>query len=124
MAILINCTGKFCYRHGNFQNAEAATERFLKNFTKLIGKRLCQSLFFNEAAGLRPVNLSKKRLQHKCLSVNFLKFLRTTFFASDCFSKYESLCMTVAGFCCLVKSCSESIWKISRSISASDCKFR
>ena len=57
MAILINYTGKFCYRHGNFQNTEAATEDFLKNFTKFIGKRLCQSLFFNKVAVLRPANL-------------------------------------------------------------------
>ena len=44
MTILINCTGKFCYRHGNFQNTEAATEGFLKNFTKFIGKCVCQSM--------------------------------------------------------------------------------
>ena len=25
MMILINCTGKFCYRHVNFQNTVAAT---------------------------------------------------------------------------------------------------
>ena len=79
MAILINCTGKFCYRHGNFQNTEAATEGSLKNFTKLIGKHLCQNLFLNEVAGLRPANLFKKKLPHKCFSVNFVKFLRTTF---------------------------------------------
>ena len=28
--ILINSTRKFCYRHGNIQNAEAATEGVLK----------------------------------------------------------------------------------------------
>ena len=59
MTILSNCTG-------NFQNTEAATEGFLKNFTKFIGKRLCQSLFFNKVAGLQ-------------YSVDFVKFLRTTF---------------------------------------------
>ena len=79
MTILSNCTGKFCYRYGNFQNTEAATEGFLNNFTKLIGKRLCQSLFFNKVAGLRPADLLKKRLRHKCFSVGFVKFLRTTF---------------------------------------------
>ena len=79
MTILINCTGKFCYRHGNFQNTEAATEGFLKNFTKFIGKRLYQSLFFNKVAALRPANLLKKRLRHKCFPVIFVKFLRTTF---------------------------------------------
>ena len=30
MMILINCTGKFCYRHRNFQNTEAATAGALK----------------------------------------------------------------------------------------------
>ena len=79
MTILINCTGKFCYWCGNFQNTEAASEAFLKNFTKFIGKRLCQSLFFNKVAGLRPANLLKKRLRHKCFSVNFVKLLKTDF---------------------------------------------
>ena len=119
--ILINCTGKFCYRHGNFQNTEAVTEGFLK-----ISQNPYQDAYARVSArGLMPeaCNLLKKRLQHKCFSVNFVKFLRTTFFASDCFSKYESLCMAVADYCCLVKSCSENIWKISRNIFASDCKF-
>ena len=80
MTILINCTGKFFYRHRNSQNTEAATECFPKNFRKFIGKCPCQSLFFNKVAGLRPANLLKKRLQHKCLSENFVKSLRTTFF--------------------------------------------
>ena len=41
----------------------------LRNFTKLTGKHLCQSLFFNKVAGLR----------HRCFPVNFAKFLRTSF---------------------------------------------
>ena len=41
----------------------------LKNFAKFTGKRLCQSLYFNKVAGLRP-------------SVNFAKFLRTIFLQS------------------------------------------
>ena len=65
--------------HGKFQNTEAATESFLKHFTEFKGKRLCQSHFFNKVAGLRSANLSKKRLRHKYFSVNFVKFLRTTF---------------------------------------------
>ena len=77
MTILINCPGKLLYRHENFQNTEAATEDFLKNFS-FIGKRLCQSLFFNKVAGLGPATL-KKGLRHKCFSVIFVKFLRTTF---------------------------------------------
>ena len=35
---------------------------FLRNFAKFTGKHLCQSLFFNKVAGLRPATLLKKRL--------------------------------------------------------------
>ena len=35
--------------------------------------------FFNKVAGLRPASLLTKRLRHKCFSVNFVKFLKTTF---------------------------------------------
>ena len=51
----------------------------LRNFTEFTGKRLCQSLIFNKVAGLRPANLVKKRIQHRCSPVNFAKFLRTLF---------------------------------------------
>ena len=51
----------------------------LRNFTKVTGKRLCQSLFFNKVAGLRPATLLKKRLWHRFFPVNFAKFLRTPF---------------------------------------------
>ena len=36
-------------------------EGVLRNFTKLTGKRLFQSLFFNKVPGLRPATLLKKR---------------------------------------------------------------
>ena len=42
-------------------------------------RNLCQSLFINKVAGLRPASLLKKRLFCKCLPVNFAKFLRTSF---------------------------------------------
>ena len=51
----------------------------LRNFAKFTGKHLCKSLFFNKVAGLRPATLLKKRLWHRCFSVNFAKFLRTPF---------------------------------------------
>ena len=38
----------------------------LRNFAKFTGKHLCESLFFNKAAGLRPVTLLQTRLWHKC----------------------------------------------------------
>ena len=34
----------------------------LRNFAKFTGKHLCQGLFFNKVAGLRPATLLKKRL--------------------------------------------------------------
>ena len=49
----------------------------LRNFAKFTGKHLCQTLFFNNIAGLRPAALLKKRLWHRCFAVNFAKFLRT-----------------------------------------------
>ena len=52
----------------------------LRNFTKFTGKRLCQSLFFNKVAGLRPSTLFKKRVWHRCFPVNFVELLGTPFF--------------------------------------------
>ena len=43
----------------------------LRNFAKLTGKNLNQSL--------RPATLLKKKLWHRCFPVNFAKFLRTPF---------------------------------------------
>ena len=51
----------------------------VKNFAKFTGKHLGQSLLFNKVAGLRSATLLKKRLWHRCFSVNFVKFLRTPF---------------------------------------------
>ena len=42
-----------------------------KVFAKCTGKHLCQRLYFNKVRGLR--------LWHKCLPLNFAKFLRTAF---------------------------------------------
>ena len=53
---------------------------FLKNFAKITGKHLCQSLFFNKIAGLSPATLLKNRLWHRCFPVIFAKFLRTSFY--------------------------------------------
>ena len=62
---------------------------FLKNFTKFVGKHLCQSLVFNKLVGPRPATLLKKRLWRRCSPLNFVKFLRTLFLqntSDDCFS--------------------------------------
>ena len=52
----------------------------LKKLAKFTRKHLYQSLFFNKGSVLRPANLFKKRLWHRCFLVNFTKFLRTPFF--------------------------------------------
>ena len=65
---------------GNFRAYVFCKKVVLKNFAKFRGKHLCQSLFFNKVAGLKPATLLKKRLWHRCFPVNFTKFLRTTFF--------------------------------------------
>ena len=51
----------------------------IKNFTKFTGKHLCESLFFNKVAGLRPVTLLKKRLWHRFFPMDFVKFLKIPF---------------------------------------------
>ena len=51
----------------------------LKNFAKLTGKHLCQSLFFDKVARLKSATLLKKRLWHGCFPMNFAKFLATRF---------------------------------------------
>ena len=47
----------------------------LKNVAKLTGKQLCCSLFFNKFAGLQPATLLINRIQQRCSSVTFAKFL-------------------------------------------------
>ena len=49
----------------------------LRIFAKFTEKNLCQSLFLNKVADLRPATLLNKRLWHKCFPVNFANFLRT-----------------------------------------------
>ena len=76
------------------KNSKAVVQRcavkkgVLRNFAMFLGKHLCQSLFFNKVAGLRPATLLKKRLWHRHFPVNFAKFLRTPLVAGseDCVS--------------------------------------
>ena len=70
----------------------------LRNFGNFAGKHLCQSLFFNKVAGLRPATLLKKRLWHKRFPVNFSKFLRTTFF-----NRKPSVAASASNRCCQVR---------------------
>ena len=68
--------------HQNIRNScpEVFCEKgVLRNFAKFTGKHQCQNLFFNKVASLRPPTLFKKRLWHRCFTVNFQKFLRTPY---------------------------------------------
>ena len=49
----------------------------LRKFAKFTGNHLCQRIFSNKFAALRPATLLKKRLCHRCFPVNFSNFLRT-----------------------------------------------
>ena len=55
------------------------TKCVLRNIAEFTGKHLCQSLFLNKVADLRPATLLGNRLWHKCFPINFAKFLRTLF---------------------------------------------
>ena len=49
----------------------------LKNFEKLTGKHLCQGFFFlMKLRTIKPATLLKKRLQRRCFTVDFAKFLK------------------------------------------------
>ena len=51
---------------------------------KFTGKHLCQSLFFNKVAGLRPATSLKKRLWYTRFPVNIAKLLRKLFLWKTC----------------------------------------
>ena len=52
------------------------------------------------------------------------EIFKNTFFASDCFSKYESLYIIATIHSCLIKSCYGNVRTISRNISVLDCNFQ
>ena len=71
----------------------------LRNFTEFTGKHLCQSLFFNKVAGLRPATLLKKRLWHRFLWIlwNFWEhlFLKNTTGGCFCIRTDQSACLEI-----------------------------
>ena len=52
----------------------------LRNFAKFTGKHLCQSLFFNKVAGLRPATLLKKETLALVFSCEFYEISKNTIF--------------------------------------------
>ena len=74
-------------KYSPYISGKQPSEMFYKkrcswNFAKFTGKHLCQILFFNKVAGLRPkpVTSLTKRLWHGCFPIDFAKFLRTPVF--------------------------------------------
>ena len=78
--------------------------------------------FFNKVAGLRPAKKGDFDTA-QMFSFELCEIFKNTFLESDCFSKYESSYKIAADHICLIKSCSENVWKISRNTTVSDCKF-
>ena len=87
-----NCSGKYCvyFKERTFKLSVPIKYRsshrrcslkkgVLKNFAKFTAKHPA-GVFYTKVAGLRPETLQKKRLRHRCLTVNFGKCLRTPFF--------------------------------------------
>ena len=70
----------------------------LKKFAIFSGKQLQWSLFFSKVVDLQGCNSIKKRLQHRCFSVKFAKFLRITFFlqstCGSCFCRQTDIYST------------------------------
>ena len=78
---------------------------FLRNLVKFTGKHLCQSIFFNKVAGLRPATLLKKRPWHRCFPMNFAKFYKTPL--GDCFwIDIDPSRTCLETHCCLLCMCS------------------
>ena len=63
----------------------------LKKFRKIHLKTPGLESYFNRVSGLRVVTLLKKRLQHRCFQINFMKFLRTPFLQNT-----SVICLTVS----------------------------
>ena len=68
---------KYSSSRSNYQRC-SIKKSVRKNFAKFTGNHhLCQGLFLNIVAGLRPATLFKKRPWHRCFPVKFAKFLRS-----------------------------------------------
>ena len=76
-----NCTGKFCYRHRNFQNTEVDARGVLKS---LFLKHLCQNLFLSKIWSPQACNFIKKETPTLVVSCEFCENFKNTFFASGC----------------------------------------
>ena len=67
-------SSQFCQRR--CWNLEAVTRSCP---VKMVFLKISKNSKENSCVGLRPATLLKKRLQHRCFPVNFVKYLRTPF---------------------------------------------
>ena len=70
-------------KKNNTTSIVAVTRRCSEKFRKIHRKTPVSESFFNKVQGLTPSNFIKKRPQHRYFPVNFVKFLRTPFFAEQ-----------------------------------------
>ena len=82
---------ELCYENG-----------VLESFIKFAGKHMCWSFCYNTIAKLRPTNLLKERLQHRCCLENFAKLSRIFFGipANDWFYMLTDQCQSGEKFAC------------------------
>ena len=77
--IIAHYKASYCYKIETVIHRWSAKKDVQKHFTKFTGKFVCQSLLFNNVAGLRTATLIKGRLWHRCSPANIAKLLRTPF---------------------------------------------
>ena len=117
-------------------------ESIVNNFAKFTSNHLCQSLFYNKVARLRPATFLNKKLWYRCFPLNFAIFLRTSiFFLRTPFAKplrstvsgtnsFESKQKTFSGWFqrqfyvgFLWKMCSEQFCGICRKLTLLECFY-
>ena len=77
----------------------------LRNFTKFKGKHLCQSLFFNKVARLRPATLLEKIPRHRCQVCSFIKKETLTQVFSSDFCKISKNTFFIEHLCTTASVC-------------------
>ena len=66
------------FEHRSSHRKCSVKKSVLRNFAKFTGKHLCQSLFFNNVAGLRPATLLKKETLAQVFSSEFFEISKNT----------------------------------------------
>ena len=77
-------------------------KEILKDFANFTWKHLCRSLFLIK---LQAFNFNKKRLEHRCLPVIFVKFLRTRILKNICERLLLKRSLKIFTLCWLLETC-------------------